>query len=95
MALTDDKRKKIKKYFWRTFFIGIGTLVLMFSLISIGWLGYLPDIKELQNPINKSATEIYSSDMVLLGRFSLAKENRVPINYNYIDKDVINALIAT
>lgn len=95
MALTDDKRKKIKKYFWRTFFIGIGTLVLMFSLISIGWLGYLPDIKELQNPINKSATEIYSSDMVLLGRFSLAKENRVPINYNDIDKDVINALIST
>ena len=95
MALTDENRKKIKQYFWRTFFIGIGTLVLMFSLISIGWLGYLPDIKELQNPINKSATEIYSSDMVLLGRFSLAKENRVPINYNDIDKDVINALIAT
>jgi len=95
MALTDETRKKIKKYFWRTFFTGIGALVLMFILISIGWLGYLPDIKELQNPINKSATEIYSSDMVLLGRYSYAKENRVPINYNDIDKDVINALIAT
>ena len=95
MALTDETRKKIKKYFWRTFFTGIGALVLMFLLISIGWLGYLPDIKELQNPINKSATEIYSSDMVLLGRYSYAKENRVPINYNDIDKDVINALIAT
>ena len=95
MALTDETRKKIKKYFLRTFFTGIGALVLMFILISIGWLGYLPDIKELQNPINKSATEIYSSDMVLLGRYSYAKENRVPSNYNDIDKDVINALIAT
>jgi len=95
MALTDDSRKKIKKYFWRFFYTCIGALVLMFALISIGWLGYLPEIKELQNPINKAATEIYSSDMALLGRFSLAKENRVPINYNEIDKDVINALIAT
>lgn len=95
MALTDEKRKNFKKYFWRIFFIGLGFFTLIFVLISIGWLGYLPDIKELQNPINKSATEIYSSDMQLLGRFSLAKENRVPINYNEIDKDVINALIAT
>ncbi|MFV0390708.1 MAG: transglycosylase domain-containing protein [Paludibacteraceae bacterium] len=95
MALSVEKRNTFSKYFWRIFSIGIGFVVLLFLLISIGWVGYLPDIVQLQNPIDKSATEIYSSDMQLVGRFYKGQGNRVPINYNEIDKDVINALIAT
>jgi len=61
----------------------------------LGWIGYIPDIEQLQNPIDKSATEIYSSDMQLLGRFYKGQGNRVPIKYNEIDQNVIKALIAT
>ena len=95
MALTEERRIGFKKVFWKIFGIGLAVVVLLFFLISIGWIGYLPEIGELQNPINKSATEIYSSDAQLLGRYYKGRDNRVPINYNEIDKDIINALIAT
>lgn len=95
MAFTEEKKKKFKKIFWRIFGIGFLATVLIFFFISIGWIGYFPEIKELQNPINKSATEIYSADMQLLGRFYKGRDNRVPINYSEIDKDVVEALIAT
>lgn len=95
MALTEERRIGFRKVFWKIFGIGLAVVVLLFFLISIGWIGYLPEIGELQNPINKSATEIYSSDAQLLGRYYKGRDNRVPINYNEIDKDIINALIAT
>ena len=66
MALTGEKRIKFRKTFWKIFKIGLAAVILIFFLISIGWIGYLPEIRELQNPINKSATEIYSSDAQLL-----------------------------
>ena len=95
MAFTEEKKKKFKKIFWRFFGIGFLATVLIFFFISIGWIGYFPEIQELQNPINKSATEIYSTDMQLLGRYYKGRDNRVPINYSEIDKDVVKALIAT
>ena len=95
MALTEERRIGFRKVFWKIFGIGLAVVVLLFFLIGIGWIGYLPEIGELQNPINKSATEIYSSDAQLLGRYYKGRDNRVPINYNEIDKDIINALIAT
>lgn len=95
MALSAEKSSKFKRIFWKIFGYGVGIVALLFFLINIGWIGYIPDIEQLQNPIDKSATEIYSSDMQLLGRFYKGQGNRVPINYNEIDKDVIEALIAT
>ena len=94
-ALNDNFRSKFVKWFWRLFGAGILLLVLMFTFISLGWVGYLPPIDELQNPINKYATEIYSSDMQLLGRFSRSEENRVKVDYNQISPYMIKALIAT
>jgi len=91
----NDKRTKFKKIFWNLFGFGILCLVLLFAFISFGWIGYLPPLEELQNPQNKYASEIYSSDMQLLGRFFKNKENRVEVHFNDISKNVINALIAT
>ncbi|MDD3079222.1 MAG: transglycosylase domain-containing protein [Paludibacter sp.] len=88
-------RKKFSKWFWWLFSIGIVSLVVIFIFISIGWIGYLPPIDELQNPINKYATEIYSSDLQLLGRYSKSQENRMKVTYNQISENVINALVAT
>jgi len=90
-----DFRSKFKRYFWRLFAFGILCIVLMFVFINIGWIGYLPPIDELQNPRNKYATEIYSSDLQLLGRFFLSRQNRVGVHYNDISKNVVNALVAT
>jgi penicillin-binding protein 1A len=90
-----DFRSRFKRIFWQLFILGIFGLVLMFVFINIGWIGYLPPIDELQNPKNKFATEIYSSDQVLLGRFFYSKQNRVGVHYNEISKNIVNALVAT
>ena len=88
-------RKKFSRWFWGLFGVGILSIVLIFVFIWIGWIGYLPPIDELQNPINKYATEIYSSDLQVLGQFSKSKNNRVKTEYNQISENVINALVAT
>ncbi len=63
--------------------------------ISQGWLGKIPEIEELQNPVNKYATRIYSDDGVQIGTWSLASENRLIVPYDSIPQDLVNALIAT
>lgn len=91
----NNLRSRFLRYFWSLFGIGIAVIVLIFAFISLGWIGYLPPVDELQNPRNKYATEIYSSDLQLLGRYFYNKENRVEVHYNEISSNVINALVAT
>ena len=87
-------KKKFLCWFWGIFAGGILLIVLIFWMITKGWLGYLPPLDELQNPKNKFATEVFSSDMQSLGRF-YRKENRVGVTYDRISPYMIEALIAT
>jgi len=95
MSKQNDIRTKFKRIFWRLFAFGIVCIVLTFVFINVGWIGYLPAIDELQNPKNKFATEIYSSDLQLLGHYFYSKQNRVGVQYSEISKNVVNALVAT
>src|SRR5665647_3535638 len=88
-------RSKFTKIFWLLFTFGFIFVVFIFVFISIGWIGYLPPIDELQNPKNKYATEIYTSDMQVLGHYYYNKDNRVGVHYSEISENVVNALIAT
>lgn len=81
--------------FWSVFFLTIGGIYLFFSKISQGEMGSLPKIEDLQNPENKFASEIYSADGVVLGRFFESKANRVETLYKDLSPYLINALIAT
>ena len=87
-------KKKFLIWFWSLFAAGVVALVMLFWLITRGMLGYLPPLEELQNPKNKFATEVISSDLQLLGRY-YRQENRVSVNYTDISPNMINALIAT
>ena len=87
-------KKKFIIWFWSLFGAGAIAIVLLFWMITIGWLGYLPPLDELQNPKNKFATEVISADMQLLGRY-YRNENRVSVDYTDISPNMINALIAT
>ena len=88
-------RKGFLRFFWWTFSSAILLIVIIFLFINIGWIGYMPPIDELQNPINKYATEIYSSDLQVLGQYSKSKNNRIKTEYSQISKNVVNALVAT
>lgn len=94
MTMANSILKKILIWFWSIFALGIASIILIFWLITKGALGYLPPLDELQNPKNKFATEVISSDMQLLGRY-YRQENRVGVNYEDISPNMINALIAT
>ena len=87
-------KQKFAAWFWGIITAGIVALVCIFWMITKGWLGYLPPLEELQNPKNKFATEVISSDMQLLGRY-YRNENRVSVAYTDISPNMINALIAT
>ena len=92
----DNKAFKTKfaLWFWGLFCGGVAAIVLLFWMITQGILGYLPPLDELQNPKNKFATEIITSDMQLLGRY-YRNENRVSVAYTDISTHMIDALIAT
>ncbi|KAB2827247.1 MAG: penicillin-binding protein, partial [Paludibacter sp.] len=92
---TNHFRSTFNRIFWWAFGGILVFIVALFFFISMGWLGYLPAIDQLQNPINKYATELYSSDLKLIGSFSESTDNRIKTNYNQISPHVINALIAT
>ena len=53
----------------------------------------MPSGKELKNKRNDTASEVYSADSVLLGRYFLY--DRTNISYQEIDTSVIAALVAT
>ena len=95
MKKNKTETNKYLKFFWLLFAGIVAAIVLFFFLIAVGAIGYLPPIDELQNPKNKYASEIYSADMQVLGRFFLSKENRVSVPYGELSKHLTNALVAT
>ena len=85
--------KRSVKILWRVFIGGFLLLMIMFTLANFGVFGKMPSVEQLQNPEADLASEIYSSDGVLMGKYY--SENRSEIKYNEISPNVINALIAT
>lgn len=86
--------KKFLVYFWSLFAAGVVVVVVLFWMITKGWLGYLPPLEELQNPKNKYASEVFSADMQSLGRY-YRQANRVGVQYSDLSPELVEALIAT
>ena len=72
---------------------GLLAIILLFFAISQGWLGYMPDFEELENPKSNLSSEIYSADQVLLGKYFI--EDRSNIYYRNLSPHLRDALIAT
>ena len=86
-------RREIK-LFWCVFFFGVFSLVGVFVAAGFGLFGEMPEFRQLENPKTNLATQIFSSDNKILGKFYY-NENRTPLDYEEIPKDLIDALIAT
>ena len=89
----------MKKYrfqvfiFWFLFSSGVISIYGIFYLASIGYFGEMPDFRQLENPKTNFASEIISSDNKVLGKYYF-NDNRTPIEYEDINPETINALIA-
>lgn len=84
------------KYLWLAFGAGAVGLIIFLWMVSVNFLGLfgpLPDFKALENPDTELASELYSSDGELLGKYY--RENRSPVTYEELSPNLIEALIAT
>ena len=59
--------KTIIRGAWCLLGLAIVGAAVAFTAIWFGWIGYMPDIDDLQNPISRYATQVYSSDGQILG----------------------------
>ena len=88
-------RKRFIHILWALLAGGFVSAIVGFFAIWFGWIGYMPDIEDLQNPINRFATQVYSSDGKVIGTWNLNKENRIVIPYKKISPYLVQALVAT
>lgn len=88
-------RKKLIIFLWGLIVASTLFVAIMFTCIWNGWIGYMPDMEELQNPIDRYATQIYSADGKILGTWNMDKENRVHVDFNKISTHLVEALVAT
>ncbi len=73
-----------------------GRCCALFLLVSAGLVGYLPEINELENPIDKYASQVISSDNELLFTYSQSDDNRIFVDYSDLSPPyLIDALIST
>jgi penicillin-binding protein 1A len=68
-------------------------MLTFFLMVYFGAFGKIPTAIDLKDVRNHEASEIYSSDSILLGKYYI--ENREIVGIDDISPDIINALIAT
>lgn len=81
--------------FWVLFAAGVGIVALLFTAIANGSIGYMPPVEQLENPIDKYASQVISSDGKVLGSYAHSKDNRIYVNYQDLSPYLVKALIAT
>ena len=95
-------KKRIKKriyrkpilFIWGIFLIGVLCLFFLFGGAAFGLFGPMPDLRQLENPRTNLASQIFSSDGEILGKYYL-KDNRTPISFEQLPTNMVEALIAT
>ena len=88
-------RRKFVLFLWKMIAAGVLLVLVLFTLIWNGWIGYMPDMEDLQNPIDRYATQIYSADGKVIGTWNQDRENRVHVSFDKISPYVVQALVAT
>ena len=88
-------RKVFVRSLWTLLVIVILGSAVAFTAIWNGFIGYMPPVEDLQNPINRFATQIYSADGKVIGTWNFNRENRICVSYNDISPYLVQALVAT
>ena len=82
--------RKIIRNLWILLGLGVIGTFLFFLILSYS---DLPDTKELENPTNILASEVFAQNQEVLGRYYI--ENRVPVSPDEISPFLVQALVAT
>lgn len=83
-----------KALVWLATFLTVITVTLLAVDCNFLYLfGKSPGFADIKNPVVSEASEIYSADSVLLGRYF--NENRTPVTYQEISPIIVKTLIDT
>ena len=88
-------RRRIVQILWGILLgliiVAVGGAVAIWN----GWIGYMPNLDDLQNPISRYSSQVFSADGKLMGTYKAARDNRITCAYGNISPHVIHALVAT
>jgi penicillin-binding protein 1A len=88
-------RKILFIFLWLMLIGGTVSVGWVFWSISEGRIGYMPDMEQLSNPVDKFASQLLTVDGKLMGTYSYGSNNRIFTEYDSIAPAMIQALIAT
>ncbi|MBQ23117.1 MAG: penicillin-binding protein [Flavobacteriales bacterium] len=86
--------KRLINILWGIIFSGIIIVIIIFYRAANGYYGSMPDLQQLENPKTNLATQIFSTDGVVLGKYYY-EDNRTPIEFDDLPENIVNGLIAT
>jgi len=81
--------ERIIRWMWRL--IAAGLVIMTIVFVSINFMA-IPSFRELEDPNSALASEVLASNNEVLGRYFT--ENRVPVPYEDLSPNLVNALIA-
>ena len=96
LELAPGRYRTVIRKLWRYTLLGLALLVFYILAVSFNFLwlfGGMPSLKALENPQSEVASEVYTADNQLLGKYYL--ENRTPIEITQVSPNVVSALLAT
>ncbi|MCI0921280.1 penicillin-binding protein 1A [Sphingobacterium rhinopitheci] len=88
--------RRVKNSFLRYIIISAYSIIILTCAVQLNFLGlfgYSPTESDIVMPTLNVASELYTADSVLIGRYF--EEDRDPVAFDSISKHVIDALIAT
>lgn len=88
-------RRNIFVTIWSLIFISLIAVIVFFYNVFEGAIGYMPSIEQLENPVNKFASQIFTSDGKPIGTWSYSSNNRILVDYDELSPWLIQALVAT
>jgi penicillin-binding protein 1A len=88
-----NKSRRIFMFLLKAFIVGFLLFAIFFMAVYFGFTGHVPSTRQLKKIANPQASEVFSEDGKLLGRYYV--ENRSNVNFEEISPNVIDALVAT
>lgn len=88
-------RKKFVRILWGVLLSLILLFAVFLAAVWWGWVGYMPDVEDLRNPISRYASQVYSADGKIIGTYNENRDNRIAVSYAKLSPYLVQALVAT
>ena len=89
--MTEDKKKKIVKWYW---ILLVTPFVALFLLLCLVWaFADIPSLEQLENPDTKLATQVIAEEGEILTTYHI--ENRTFVGYDELAPSLVQATVAT